>query len=99
LVREIWEATSVNYKPSDVNTGHLREKKGIGKCLQGLSVEYEGGVAVYVSFIHNTSRNRRIAMKNLGNQPPSCYSQKLCTPCFIDKIFDIVMTSVEFYSV
>jgi hypothetical protein len=58
----------------------------------------KAGVAVYI-LIRLPSRNRRVAMKNVGNQPPSCYSQKLCTPCFIDKHFDIVKTLYEFYSV
>jgi hypothetical protein len=57
----------------------------------------KAGVAVYHS-IRLPSRNCHVAMKNVGNQPPSCYLQKLCTPCFIEKIFDIVVTRYEFYS-
>jgi hypothetical protein len=50
----------------------------------------KAGVAVYHS-IRLYSRNCRVAMKNVGDQPPSCYLQKLCTPCFIENIFDIVV--------
>jgi hypothetical protein len=55
----------------------------------------KAGVAVY-HLIRLSSKNCRVAIKNVGNQPPSGYLQKLCTPCFIEKIFDIVITRYEF---
>jgi hypothetical protein len=56
----------------------------------------EAGIAVN-HLIRLPSRNRRVAMKNFRNQLPSGYLQKLCTPCFIDKIFGIVVARYEFY--
>jgi hypothetical protein len=58
----------------------------------------KGMLVVVYHLIHLPLRDRHVAMNNLGNQPPSSYSQKLCMPCFTDKIFDIVMLHYEFYS-
>jgi hypothetical protein len=67
----------------------------------------KAGVAIY-HLIHRPSRNCRVAMKNLGNQPSSCSSQKLyefiaCSNVFLSfefvkrwsSLFDNVTTHYE----
>jgi hypothetical protein len=63
-------------------------------ALKRLLFEYEGWVTVH-HLIPLSSRNLCVTKKNFGNQPPSCYSEKLNKICLIDNIFYIVTTCLN----
>ncbi len=53
------------------------------------------GVTVHYS-IRLSSSNCHVAVKNLGNQLPSCYLQKFCSLCLIDKILTSLRQGMNF---